>query len=96
MKFGDLPIGAKFRLYRRGKVRTKLSAKTFEADGAVVNGSADAEVFPEDRHIPNEPEEPKTGEELARDMLTRMGVPQAWKIPRERLAELIALIEAKR
>lgn len=98
MKFGDLPIGSRFRFYSRGKVLTKADKSTYTSlTGKPEKAAADAEVLPEDWPTPPDlPQEPKTSEELAREMLTRMGVPQAWKIRREMLAELIALIKANK
>jgi hypothetical protein len=94
MNFSDLPVGAKFRFYRRGAVRTKVTSTTYDVDGAKTSG--DTLVYPEDdsQAPPVDPAgQPKTSEDLARELLIRMGVQQAWKLTTAQLAELIALIE---
>jgi len=95
MQFSELPIGAKFRFYRRGAVRTKITSTTYDVDGA--KATADTPVFPENDTLAAPPvveaAAPKTSEDLARELLTRMGVQQAWKLTTAQLAELIALIE---
>ena len=46
MKFGDLSVGAKFRFYPRGPVRTKATHGNYDADGQQFGSGADADVIP--------------------------------------------------
>ena len=63
-----------------------------EIGGAQLGGSLEADVIPVDLDAAGEAR-PKTSQDLARDMLKRMGVRQYWNITDKQLAELVALIE---
>lgn len=60
MTFAELPVGAKFRFFRRGTVLTKTSAGGYATTGAgEQNASPDVAVLPEDEdaavRIPRDP-----------------------------------------
>lgn len=61
MKFADLPVGAKFRFYRRGTLLTKTSKGGYTTPGAQEQSSApDVEVLPlEDSAPAGAPAAPK-------------------------------------
>lgn len=62
MRFSDLPVGSKFRFFRRGNVLTKTSKGCYTAPLALQEqkAAADAEVLPEDDEpVPVIPAPPK-------------------------------------
>jgi hypothetical protein len=53
MNFSELPVGAKFRFFRRGLLLTKASKNTYTAlAGHPQKAAPDAEVLPEDEDPP--------------------------------------------
>lgn len=58
MQFADLPVGAKFRFWRRGRVLTKTGKSTYTGEtGEKKQSAPDVEVRPEDDDAPPEPPE---------------------------------------
>ncbi|MDN8613985.1 hypothetical protein, partial [Variovorax ginsengisoli] len=52
MQFSELPVGAKFRFFRRGLLLTKASKSTYAAlAGHAQKAALDAEVLPEDEML---------------------------------------------
>ena len=79
-------------------MHTKVSAKAASSDGGQGYVRPELEVIPEDEfdEPTAAPAKPTTTEDKARALLHRMGIPQAWTLPAEKLAELVALIEMSR
>jgi hypothetical protein len=66
MNFAELPVGAKFRFWRRGRLLTKTGKTTYTGEtGEKKESAPDVEVRPEDDDTPADPPEPPKRDDTA-------------------------------